>query len=97
MAPPAITAKLPGPVGVTEIGVFRLPGSRRLRGRMLRKNGVALQHLVDGFARFEKLDKGGMPYLSSHPPSAERIARMRARGGAPGAVDGDRQSRDSLV
>ncbi|NVD69289.1 Zn-dependent protease [Duganella sp. BJB488] len=45
---------------------------------MLRHNGIPLEHLAAVFAKLEKLDGGGLPaYFSSHPPSAERMARLR--------------------
>jgi len=49
---------------------------------MLRRNGIALDHLARVFERLRQQDKAGgeLPYLSSHPASAERIARIRAAG-----------------
>ncbi|WP_215403486.1 M48 family metallopeptidase [Janthinobacterium sp. JC611] len=44
---------------------------------MLRQNGIALEHLAQVFVALGKLDEG-TPYLSSHPASAERVARIRA-------------------
>ena len=44
---------------------------------MLRHNGIALAHLAQVFVALGKLDSG-TPYLSSHPASAERVARIRA-------------------
>ena len=44
---------------------------------MLRQNGIALEHLAQVFVALGKLDQG-TPYLSSHPASTERIARIRA-------------------
>ena len=44
---------------------------------MLRHNGIALEHLAQVFVALGKLDHG-TPYLSSHPASAERVARIRA-------------------
>ncbi|MQA42680.1 M48 family metallopeptidase [Rugamonas aquatica] len=47
---------------------------------MLRHNGIALDHLAAVFAKLDKLDGGKLPpYFSSHPPSAERQARLRTR------------------
>lgn len=45
---------------------------------MLRANGIDADHLAEVFVRLGKLDAGMAPYLSSHPASAERIARIRA-------------------
>lgn len=44
---------------------------------MLRHNGIALEHLAQVFVALGKLDTD-TPYLSSHPASAERVARIRA-------------------
>lgn len=44
---------------------------------MLRHNGIALEHLAQVFVALGKLDHG-TPYLSSHPASTERVARIRA-------------------
>ncbi|AVR95230.1 M48 family metallopeptidase [Pseudoduganella armeniaca] len=47
---------------------------------MLRQNGIGLAHLERLFAALQELEeKDGAPppYLSSHPPSAERLARLR--------------------
>jgi len=44
---------------------------------MLRQNGIALEHLAQVFVALGKLGDAP-PYLSSHPASAERIARIRA-------------------
>lgn len=49
---------------------------------MLRHNGIALTHLERLFATLQQMEeKEGAPppYLSSHPPSAERLARLRRR------------------
>ncbi|GGZ07329.1 M48 family metallopeptidase [Pseudoduganella plicata] len=49
---------------------------------MLHRNGIPLAHLERLFATLEGLEKehGAMPpYLASHPPSAERLARLRER------------------
>jgi Zn-dependent protease with chaperone function len=49
---------------------------------MMKRNGIPLEHLVAVFERLQKLeDEHGVnagAYLSSHPASAERIARIRA-------------------
>ncbi|MYM37553.1 M48 family metalloprotease [Duganella sp. FT94W] len=50
---------------------------------MLVHNGLGVQPLVDVFARFQALERkqgGDFGYLSSHPPSAERLARIRDAG-----------------
>ena len=44
---------------------------------MLKANGIGLEHLVRAFTRFASLDKGNVPYVSSHPANAERIARIK--------------------
>ena len=46
---------------------------------VFQKNGIALEHLAAVFTGLDKLERG-MPsaYLSSHPSSKERIARIRA-------------------
>ncbi|WEF31238.1 M48 family metallopeptidase [Pseudoduganella chitinolytica] len=47
---------------------------------MLRRNGIGLVHLERLFTALQELeDELGAPppYLSSHPPSAERLARLR--------------------
>lgn len=49
---------------------------------MLHQNGIPLAHLERLFTTLEGLEKehGTMPaYLASHPPSAERLARLRER------------------
>jgi len=49
---------------------------------MLQQNGIGLAHLERVFATLEDIEKenGVMPaYLSSHPASAERLARLRQR------------------
>lgn len=49
---------------------------------MLRHNGIGLAHLERLFTALQKLEQGigtPPPYLSSHPPSAERLARLRER------------------
>lgn len=55
---------------------------------MLRHNRIDPSHLASAFAKLDKEDGEAAatpsPYLSSHPASAERIARIRAsRAGAP--------------
>jgi Zn-dependent protease with chaperone function len=45
---------------------------------MLDMNGIAREHLAQAFLQLQKLDKEDSPYLSSHPPSAERIAYIRS-------------------
>ena len=55
---------------------------------MLRHNRIDPSHLAAAFAKLDKADGDAAatpsPYLSSHPASAERIARIRAsRAGAP--------------
>jgi Zn-dependent protease with chaperone function len=59
---------------------------------MLRRNGIGLEHLAAVFAKLEQAQAAadapahaaaappGADYLSSHPSSAERIARLRAAG-----------------
>ncbi|NVM74933.1 putative Zn-dependent protease [Duganella sp. SG902] len=50
---------------------------------MMLHNGLGVQPLVEVFARFQQLEReegGDMGYLSSHPPSAERLERIRAAG-----------------
>lgn len=50
---------------------------------MMLHNGLGVQPLVEVFTRFQQLEReegGDMGYLSSHPPSAERLERMRAAG-----------------
>lgn len=44
---------------------------------MLRHNGIAPEHLARAFEKMEALDHDINPYLSSHPASAERVARIR--------------------
>ncbi|UGQ49289.1 M48 family metallopeptidase [Massilia endophytica] len=45
---------------------------------MLRHNGRPLSDMEAVFAALEKVDRGfGVPYLNSHPPSAERLQRLR--------------------
>lgn len=44
---------------------------------MLKANGIGLEHLVRVFTQFASLDKGDVPYVSSHPANAERIARIK--------------------
>jgi len=46
---------------------------------MLVQNGLSLSNLEAVFAALAKLDKSPTPYLSSHPVSEERLARIRAR------------------
>lgn len=45
---------------------------------MLDKNGIAREQLAQAFLQLQKPDQEGSPYLSSHPPSGERIAHIRA-------------------
>lgn len=46
---------------------------------VFQKNGIALEHLAAVFIELDKLERGmPSPYLSSHPSSKERIARIRA-------------------
>lgn len=45
---------------------------------MLDKNGIAREQLAQAFLQLQKRDQEGSPYLSSHPPSGERIAHIRA-------------------
>lgn len=50
---------------------------------MLAHNGLGVQPLVDVFGRFQALEAkegGNLGYLSSHPPSAERLARIQRVG-----------------
>lgn len=44
---------------------------------MLRKNGISLSALIHTFEKLEQESGESMPYLSSHPPAAERIERIR--------------------
>ncbi|NVD98982.1 M48 family metallopeptidase [Massilia sp. BJB1822] len=44
---------------------------------MLRHNGLPLTHLEHVFEVLEKLDKNASGYLSSHPITSERLARLR--------------------
>jgi predicted Zn-dependent protease len=44
---------------------------------MLKANGMSLSSLVQGFEKLEDKADGITPYLSSHPPTAERIERIR--------------------
>jgi Zn-dependent protease with chaperone function len=46
---------------------------------MLVHNGLSLVSLEDGFKALQALEKSHLPYLSSHPFSEERLARVRAR------------------
>ena len=54
---------------------------------MLRQNRISPEHLAGAFEKIDKLDQEAAThsaYLSSHPASAERIARIRsASAGAP--------------
>jgi Zn-dependent protease with chaperone function len=48
---------------------------------MLQHNGIGLQHMVAVFELLQKQEQrqdGGLPYVSSHPASAERMQRVRA-------------------
>ncbi|HTH44467.1 MAG TPA: M48 family metallopeptidase, partial [Oxalicibacterium sp.] len=45
---------------------------------MLKANGIPLSHMAEAFERLRQKEGGaGMPYLSSHPPTAERIVHIR--------------------
>lgn len=44
---------------------------------MLKANGIALSNLVLLFEKIGENSKENSPYLSSHPPAAERIERIR--------------------
>jgi Zn-dependent protease with chaperone function len=45
---------------------------------MLKTNGIPLSHMADAFEQLKRKEgDGGMPYLSTHPPTAERIAHIR--------------------
>lgn len=44
---------------------------------MLRANGISTSHLADAFEKLDSEAKGTAPYLSSHPPTAERIETIR--------------------
>lgn len=44
---------------------------------MLRQNGISLSALVHAFEKLEEESGNRTPYLSSHPPAAERIERIR--------------------
>ncbi len=46
---------------------------------MLVHNGISLSSLEDGFKVLQTLEKSPLPYLSSHPLSADRLARLHAR------------------
>ena len=46
---------------------------------MLKANGIAPEHLAQVFVKLERLKHGDNAYLSSHPASAERIARIRGQ------------------
>jgi Zn-dependent protease with chaperone function len=48
---------------------------------MLVANGLSLSSLEQVFTVLGDLDKGNIAYLSTHPASAERLARLRARHG----------------
>lgn len=45
---------------------------------MLKANGIALSNLILVFEKLKQAGGDAVPYLSSHPPAAERIARIRA-------------------
>ncbi|WP_295997599.1 M48 family metallopeptidase [Rugamonas sp.] len=45
---------------------------------MLLKNGIAPEHLAQVFVRLDRFAGAAPAYLSSHPSSPERIARIRA-------------------
>jgi Zn-dependent protease with chaperone function len=44
---------------------------------MLKENGIDLSSLTVVFGKLEKTTGDAVPYLSSHPPSSERIKRIR--------------------
>ncbi len=44
---------------------------------MLKANGIALSNLALLFEKISEESDGSTPYLSSHPPAAERIERIR--------------------
>lgn len=44
---------------------------------MLKKNGISVSALIHVFEALEKEPGDHSPYLSSHPPASERIARIR--------------------
>lgn len=44
---------------------------------MLNKNGISVSALIHVFEALEKEQGDHSPYLSSHPPASERIARIR--------------------
>ena len=52
---------------------------------MFEHNGVPAAQLEQVFRRLGTLGEGPMPYLSTHPVTAERLARVRGAG-APGAA-----------
>ena len=45
---------------------------------MMQANGISLTHMIEGFERIRRLHPDGAGYLSSHPLTADRIARIRA-------------------
>jgi Zn-dependent protease with chaperone function len=44
---------------------------------MLKENGIDLSNLTEVFTKLEKASGDSVPYLSSHPPSSERVKRIR--------------------
>lgn len=44
---------------------------------MLKKNGISISAMIGVFEALEKESGDHSPYLSSHPPASERIARIR--------------------
>jgi Zn-dependent protease with chaperone function len=45
---------------------------------MMKANGIPLSHMADAFEQLKRKEGGAaMPYLSTHPPTAERIAHIR--------------------
>jgi Zn-dependent protease with chaperone function len=45
---------------------------------MMKANGIALSNLVLVFEKLKQAAEKSSPYLSSHPPAAERIAHIQA-------------------
>ena len=47
---------------------------------LLKRTGLRTDGLLRFFAKLQNLERGGfnVPFLSSHPPTAERIARLQA-------------------
>ncbi|HWT71724.1 MAG TPA: M48 family metallopeptidase [Oxalicibacterium sp.] len=45
---------------------------------MMKANGIPLSHMADAFEQLKRKEGGtAAPYLSTHPPTAERIAHIR--------------------